>query len=79
MPISLRIPADKEQLIRRAAKEAGKTKTGFILDAVDEKLQLVQDREQLIRKTAGWLSTEEGSVLRKEMEVFEQVNEADWQ
>lgn len=79
MPISLRIPAEKEQLISRAAKEAGKTKTGFILDAVDEKLQLVQDREQLIRKTAGWLSTEEGSVLRKEMEVFEQVHEADWQ
>jgi len=79
MPISLRIPAEKEQLISRAAKKAGKTKTGFILDAVDEKLQLVQDREQLIRRTAGWLSTEEGSVLRKEMEVFEQVNEADWQ
>jgi hypothetical protein len=79
MPISLRISAAKEQLISRAAKMAGKTKTGFILDAVDEKLQLVQNREQLIRRTAGWLSSAEGSALRKEMEVFEQVNEADWQ
>ena len=79
MPISLRIPPKKEELINRAAKKAGKTKTGFILDAVDEKLQLVQKREQIIRMAAGWLSPEEGSELRKEMEVFEQVHEADWQ
>ena len=38
MPISLRIPAKKEEIIRRAAKKAGKTKTGFILEALDEKL-----------------------------------------
>ena len=37
MPISLRIPPEKEELIRRAAQKAGKTKTGFILEAVDEK------------------------------------------
>ena len=36
MPISLRIPPKKEELINRAAQKAGKTKTGFILDAVDE-------------------------------------------
>jgi len=47
MPISLRIPAKKEEIIRRAAKKAGKTKTGFILEAVDEKLGLTESREQL--------------------------------
>ena len=78
MPISLRIPPQKEELINRAAKQAGKTKTGFILDAVDEKLQLVQKREQIIRKAAGWLSPEEGSELRKEVEVFELIHETEW-
>jgi uncharacterized protein (DUF1778 family) len=79
MPVSLRIPSEKEQLISKAAKKAGKSKTRFILDAVDEKLQLSQDRERVIRMTAGWLTTEEGSELRKEIEVFEIVSEADWQ
>jgi hypothetical protein len=79
MPTSLRIPPKKEELINRAAKKAGKTKTGFILDAVDEKLQLVQNREQVIRMAAGWLSPEEGSKIRKELEVFERIHEADWQ
>ena len=79
MPISLRIPPEKEQLISRAAKKAGKSKTGFILEAIDEKLQLVQNRERVIRMTAGWLSAEEGSELRKEVEVFEEVREVDWQ
>jgi uncharacterized protein (DUF1778 family) len=79
MPISLRIPFEKEQLINKAAKKAGKSKTGFILDAVDEKLQLVQNRERVVRTTAGWLSPEEASELRKEMEVFGEVHEADWE
>ena len=38
MPISLRIPPKKEELINRAAKKEGKIKTAFILDAVYEKL-----------------------------------------
>ena len=79
MPISLRIPPKKEALINRAAKKAGKTKTSFILDAVDEKLQLAQNREQIIRKTAGWLSLKEASRLKDDLKVFEIVDEADWQ
>ena len=79
MPISLRIPPKKEEIIRRAAKKAGKTKTGFILEAVDEKLGLTESREQLIRKTAGWLGTEEASELRKHVKVFEDVHEGDWE
>jgi uncharacterized protein (DUF1778 family) len=79
MPISLRIPPKKEMIINRAAKKEGKTKTAFILDAVDEKLRLVENREQTIRKTAGWLSPEEASRLSDELKIFERVGEAGWQ
>ena len=79
MPISLRIPPKKEQLINRAAKKEGKTKTAFILDAVDEKLRLVEDREQIIRKTAGWLSPEDAFRLSEDLKIFEKTDEADWQ
>ena len=72
MPISLRIPPKKEELIRQAAKKAGKTKKSFILDAVDE------TREQTIRKTAGWLSPEETSQLDDNLKVFEIIDEAGW-
>ena len=79
MPISLRIPPKKEELIAKAAKRAGKTKTGFILDAVDEKLGLRQNREEIIRNTAGWLSHEEASELEADLQVFEEIREGDWQ
>jgi uncharacterized protein (DUF1778 family) len=79
MPISLRIPPKKEELISRAARKAGKTKTGFILDAVDEKLRLVENREQIIRKTAGWLNPKEASRLNEDLMIFEKIDEADWQ
>ena len=79
MPISLRIPPKKEKLINRAAKKEGKTKTAFILDAVDEKLRLVENREQTIRKIAGWISREEASRLSDDLKIFEKIDEADWQ
>lgn len=79
MPISLRIPPKKEELIDRAARKAGQTKTGFILEAVDEKLRLVENREQTIRKTAGWLSAKEASRLSEDLMIFEKIDEADWQ
>ena len=46
MPLSLRIPSDKEEIIRKAAAKKGKSKTSFILEAVDEKLGLHKSREQ---------------------------------
>ena len=79
MPISLRIPPKKEELITQAAKKAGKTKTSFILDAVYEKLQLTENREQIIRKTAGWLTPKEASELMDTLKVFEEIHESDWQ
>jgi uncharacterized protein (DUF1778 family) len=79
MPISLRLPASKEDLVKRAAKKAGKTKTAFILDALHEKLQLFENREQIIRKTAGWLSSKEALELENATTVFEEISEGDWQ
>ena len=78
MPLSLRIPSDKERLIKRAASKLGKTKSAFILEAVYEKLGLTRSREQCVREMAGWLSHKEASRLRKSMEIFERVDEEDW-
>jgi hypothetical protein len=49
-----------------------------ILEAVDEKLGLVKDREQTVRKLAGWLSTGEAKKLRESLRVFNQIHEGDW-
>ena len=79
MPISLRIPPDKEEMIQKFAKKAGMTKTAVILSAIDEKLGLTKNREQSIRELAGWLSHEEALELREAIEVFNQVHEGDWE
>ncbi len=78
MPLSLRVPPDKEELIKRAATKAGKTKTAFVLEAVDEKLGITKDREKLIRDLAGWISHDEANELRKSLDVFSKVDEEDW-
>ncbi len=78
MPLSLRIPSGKDEMIKRAAAKRKKTKTAFILEAVDEKLGLVKAPEQIIRELAGWLSHEEAQELREAVEVFDKVNEGDW-
>jgi len=78
MPLSLRIPSEKERMIKRAASRAGKTKTAFILEAVDEKLGLTKTREEMIREMSGWLSRKEAQQLRKAVEVFGKVDEEDW-
>ena len=78
MPISLRIPPDKERKIKKIAQQKGTTKTAVILDAVDEKLGLTKTRAQIIREFAGWLSHEEAAELRGSVEVFNQISEGDW-
>ncbi len=78
MPVSLRVAREKEELIRKAAAKAGMSKTAFILEAIDEKLGIVKDREQTIREIAGWLSHEEAEELRKATSVFEEIHEGDW-
>ena len=79
MPISLRIPPEKEKIIQKFAKKAGKTKTAVILDAVDEKLGLTKTREQTIRELAGWLSHGEAVELRESLSVFNQIHTGDWE
>ena len=78
MPMSLRIPPEKEVLIQKAAKKAGKTKSSFIIEAVDEKLGLKKNREKIIRDLAGWLSHEEAEELRKNTSDFSKINKGDW-
>jgi uncharacterized protein (DUF1778 family) len=78
MPVSLRIPKDKEDILKKKAKALRKTKTAFILEAIDEKLGLTKSREQLVRETAGWLSHRDAEELRRAVSVFDQVAEEDW-
>jgi uncharacterized protein (DUF1778 family) len=78
MPISLRMTSEKEGKIKRAAGRAGKSKTGFILEAVDEKLGLLKNRERIIRESAGWLSREDAEELRKTVRTFSKIRRGDW-
>ena len=73
MPLSLRIPFEKDEMIKKAAAKSKKTKTTFILEAVDEKMGLVKGREQIVRELSGWLSHEEAKELRKAVEIFNKV------
>jgi hypothetical protein len=73
MPLSLRIPFEKDEMIKKAAAKSKKTKTTFILEAVDEKMGLVKGREQIVRELSGWLSHEEAEELRKAVEIFNKV------
>ncbi len=78
MPLSLRIPPEKEKMIRKAAARAGKTKSAFILEALDEKLGLTEDREQSIRELSGWLPSEDAKKLRESLDMFQPVHKGDW-
>jgi uncharacterized protein (DUF1778 family) len=78
MPMSLRIPPDKEKMINNAASREGKTKSAFVLEAVDEKLGLIKDREFVLRELAGWLSHEDADELRESTEIFNRTVKGDW-
>ena len=78
MPLSLRIPPEKEEMIKKASKKAGKTKSAYIIEAIDEKIGVVKDREKILREMAGWMSPEEARELRKSLDVFNRINEGDW-
>ena len=78
MPVSLKIPRDKEDMIRNAAARAGKSRTAYILEAIDEKLGMAKSREQMIRELAGWMSHEEAEELRSSLKVFDEIQQGDW-
>jgi len=77
MPLSLRVPSGKHEMLKKAAAKTEKTKSAYILEAIDEKLGLIKDREQMIRKLAGWLSPEEAKELRESVRVFDRVHQGD--
>lgn len=79
MPISLRMPAQTEELIRKVAKEKGQTQTAVIMEAVDEKFGIKKNRRQLIRELAGWMSHDEAEELRNSLHHFEQIHDGDWE
>ncbi|RTZ98066.1 MAG: hypothetical protein DSY90_05810 [Deltaproteobacteria bacterium] len=78
MPLSLRIPPEKEKLIKTASKKAGKTKSAYIIEAIDEKIGIIKNREKTIRDLAGWMSHQEAEELKKSLDVFSQIDEAEW-
>lgn len=78
VPVSLRVSPEKEEMIRKAAARSRKSKTAYILEAIDEKLGTVQNREQTIRELAGWMSHEEAEELRSSLRVFDKIHEGDW-
>jgi hypothetical protein len=78
MQLNLRIPPEKEAMILKAAHRPGKSKTSFIMEAIDEKLGLHKSRQKLIREMAGWLTHPEAEELRESVKIFEQINEEDW-
>ena len=78
MPMSLRIPMQKENMIEKAAIKEKKTKTAFVIEAIDEKLGLVRNRESALRNFAGWLSAKEAEELRRATNVFETISDGDW-
>jgi hypothetical protein len=78
MPLSLRIPQKKNEMIKKAATKSRKTKTAYILEAVDEKLGITKTRGQMIRELAGWMSHAEAEELREVVDIFNKVNQGDW-
>lgn len=78
MAISLRIPVEKEEIIRALAQKEGKTKTAFILAAIDEKIASLRDRQTRIRQFAGWMSHEEAAELRQATDIFNRISDEDW-
>lgn len=75
MPVSLRVPPEKEEMIRKAAAREGKTKTAFILEAIGEELGVAKSREQAVRELAGWMTHEEAEELRSSLKAFEEIHE----
>jgi len=65
-------------MITTVAKKCGQTKTAFILNAVDEKLGLIKNREKVIRQAAGWMNRDEAKELRESINIFGNVDEDDW-
>ena len=78
MPFRLRIPPEKEEILRKAVSSAGKSKTAFILEALDEKLGFSTNWKSRVQQTSGWMNHEEGNELRKTLQKFDEIHDGDW-
>lgn len=78
MPMSLRLPLQKENMIKKAAAKERKTKTAFVMEAIDEKLGLSVNMAKALRDFAGWLSAGEAEELRRATKVFDKIDDGDW-
>ena len=78
MQISLRVPPKTGELLKSLAQKTGKTRTAIILEALTEKYDRRQDRAQLIRDLAGWMTQTESEALRKSVENFNTIDDEDW-
>jgi hypothetical protein len=78
MLLRLKISAYKERLIQQASEKVSKSITSFINEAIDEKLGLAKNREQLIREIAGYLPHEEAEELRVAANQVNEINMGDW-
>ena len=75
--LSLGIPSEKDEMLRKAAAKSRKTKTAYILEAVDEKLGLVRNREKVVGELAGCFPHEEAQELRKAVGCFNREDKDD--
>ncbi len=78
MPVRLRMPAEKEKRTKKVTARSGRTKTAFILEAVDEKLGLRKSREEVVRELSCWLGHEEAKALREAVAPSRRVRPGDW-
>jgi predicted DNA-binding protein len=78
MPMSLRLPPKVISMIEKAAIKDKKTKTAFVIEAINQKLGLIKNRKDQLRDFAGWLSKKEADELRLATAVFEKIQDGDW-
>lgn len=79
MPVSLRVPPETSAHLKSLAEKTGKTKTALIMEALNEKYPLKENRSQLIRELAGWMLPAECEALREAVADFDTTDEKDWQ
>ncbi len=78
MQFSLRVPPETGARLKLLAQKTGKTQTALILEALNEKYALKQNRSILIRDLSGWMPKSECDALRIAVAGFDKVEDTDW-
>ncbi len=79
MPPDRKKPIEKDRSIRIAAQKAGKSKSAFVAEAMDDKPSVEKSKERKIRDLADWATSEEIEDLREALEIFDKIDEGDWE